>query len=137
MLCIVVHVIGCNSLGYGRENGISKGVFHPILNFFVMNSFNRIKSDQNQDKSLEIMTKWISTVENSYHHIYHELADPPATSIDDKIPTNWTQERFKHIINLREEALNKGRELWADFVWVYSLFYLKNCNLNKSILYWF
>ena len=100
-----------------------------------MNSFNRIKSDQNQDKSLEIMTKWISTVENSYHHIYHELADSPATSIDDKIPTNWTQERFKHIINLREEALNKGRELWADFVWVYSSFYLKNCNLNKSILY--
>jgi len=30
----------------------------------------------------------------------------------------WTEERFKHIINLKEEALNKGREIWADFVWV-------------------
>ncbi|XP_057376858.1 glycosyltransferase 25 family member-like [Daphnia carinata] len=75
-----------------------------------------IKSDQNQDKSLEIMNKWIASVENSYHHIYHELTSSPSVA-DDKIPTNWTQERFKHIINLREEALNKGRELWADFVW--------------------
>lgn len=77
----------------------------------------RIKSDQNQDKSLEIMNKWIASVEKSYHHIYHELTASP-NAADDRIPTNWTQERFKHIINLREEALNKGREIWADFVWV-------------------
>jgi len=33
----------------------------------------------------------------------------------------WTEERFKHIINLKEEALNKGREIWADYVWVICL----------------
>lgn len=63
------------------------------------------------------MNKWIASVEKSYHHIYHELTASPSAA-DDRIPTNWTQERFKHIINLREEALNKGREIWADFVWV-------------------
>ncbi|XP_046657992.1 glycosyltransferase 25 family member-like [Daphnia pulicaria] len=76
-----------------------------------------IKSDQNQDQSLEIMNKWVSSVEKSYHHIYHELTTTSPSAVDDKIPTNWTEERFKHIINLREEALDKGRELWADFVW--------------------
>lgn len=81
---------------------------------------NRIKCDQNQDQSLQIMNKWIASVEKSYHHIYHELTSSPSET-DDKIPTNWTQERFKHIINLREEALDKGRELWADFVWVNAL----------------
>lgn len=79
---------------------------------------NRIKSDQNQDQSLEIMNKWVSSVEKSYHHIYHELTTSSPSAVDDKIPTNWTEERFKHIINLREEAMDKGRELWADFVWV-------------------
>ena len=57
------------------------------------------------------MNKWIVSVEKSYHQI------SPAADAD-RIPTNWTQERFKHIINLREEALEKGREMWADFVWV-------------------
>ena len=63
------------------------------------------------------MNKWIVSVEKSYHQIYHELTASPAADAD-RIPTNWTQERFKHIINLREEALEKGREMWADFVWV-------------------
>ncbi len=67
------------------------------------------------------MNKWIASVEKSYHQIFHELTASPNVD-DDKIPTNWTQERFRHIINLREEALEKGREMWADFVWVIDLF---------------
>ena len=63
------------------------------------------------------MNKWISSVEKSYHRIYHDLPASPSVT-GDRIATNWTQERFRHVITLREEALNKGRELWADFVWV-------------------
>jgi collagen beta-1,O-galactosyltransferase len=72
------------------------------------------------------MNKWVSSVEKSYHHIYHELTTSSPSAVDDKIPTNWTEERFKHIINLREEALDKGRELWAEFVWV--IVQLNKCN---------
>ena len=76
---------------------------------------NRIKSDQNQDGSLKILTKWIKSVEKSYHRIFQDLTpDVPGGHLQ----TNWTEERFKHIINLKEEALNKGRDMWADYVWV-------------------
>lgn len=83
---------------------------------FVHNSIcsSRIKSEENQDKSIEILQKWIPSVEGSYHSIYHKLVH----SGKEETPTKWTPDRFAHIIELKEEALMKGREMWADWVWV-------------------
>ena len=77
--------------------------------------FNRIQTENNQDDSLEILQKWTASVEKSYHKIYKEFVP---SDKDGPIQTNWTAERFTHYIKLKEEALQKGREMWADYVWV-------------------
>jgi len=80
-----------------------------------MTVLNRIQSENNQDDSLEIIQKWTASVESSYHRVYKEFipSDKGGT-----IQTNWTKERFAHYIKLKEEALQKGRDMWADYVWV-------------------
>jgi len=73
-----------------------------------------IQTENNQDDSLEILQKWTASVEKSYHKIYKEFVP---SDKDGPIQTNWTAERFTHYIKLKEEALQKGREMWADYVW--------------------
>lgn len=91
-----------------------------------------IKSEDNQDKSLEILKKWTATVEKSYHHVYKEFI--PAAQ-GGHIQTNWTAERFAHIIKLKQEALQKGRDTWADYVWfVDTDVFLTNDQTLKSLV---
>ena len=34
--------------------------------------------------------------------------------------SDWTDDRFDHVIQLREKALNAARQLWADYLLVNS-----------------
>lgn len=77
--------------------------------------FYRIKSDQNDDDSIEILDKWIPTVKDWYHHIFYDFKNH---SSDGKIVTKWNEERFRHIINLKQEALERAKDTWADYAWV-------------------
>jgi len=91
-----------------------------------------IQSENNQDDSLEILQKWTSSVEKSYHRIYKEFV--PSVK-GGPIQTNWTAERFAHYIKLKEEALQKGREIWADYVWFLdSDVFLTNDQTLKSMV---
>lgn len=91
---------------------------------------------------MDILRKWIASVEKSYHQVLHDLVAPLPEESNKPIQTNWTDERFNHVIDLKEEALNKGREIWADYVWVtiYQFFEsehnLQNLLYSKSIRYY-
>lgn len=93
-----------------------------IASISILNGISfdyRIRSDHNEDNSVEILRKWISVVQHQYHSIHTEfLSSPPYRLSEEKGPAHWPPERFTHIIQLREEALSAGRNLWADYVWV-------------------
>jgi len=95
-----------------------------------------IKSEENQDRTLEILNKWIPSVEKKYHNVHQELL--PSVMRDQAAPvpvSKWTPERFRHIINLKEEALEKGREMWADYVWFLDCdIFLTNNRTLKSLV---
>ncbi|PSN54543.1 Glycosyltransferase 25 family member [Blattella germanica] len=77
-----------------------------------------IRSDHNEDNTLEILKLWLSTVEDTYHSINAELlSSPPERLPDEKGPAHWPTSRFTHIIQLREEALAAARQKWADYIW--------------------
>ncbi|CAL7944133.1 unnamed protein product [Xylocopa violacea] len=76
----------------------------------------RIYSDNNIDNSIGILSTWLKSQDNKYHVVqinFHEESNGFADEIG---ITHWSTERFLHVINLREEALNTARNVWADFV---------------------
>nr|CAD7457393.1 unnamed protein product [Timema tahoe] len=78
----------------------------------------RIRSDHNEDKTLEILKKWLSSLDGYYHSINAELlSSPPERLKDETGPANWPSSRFTHIMQLREEALMSARQAWADYIW--------------------
>ena len=78
-----------------------------------------IKTDHNVDKTVEIIETWISNVTNLYHSVNLTTDDGNHFKFDDdKGPTSWSLKRFKHLIELKEKALNVARENWADFIFV-------------------
>ena len=79
----------------------------------------RVHSDHNEDRTLEILKLWLSSVEGQYHSINAELlSSPPQRLPEEKGPAHWPSSRFTHIIGLREEALVDARQMWADYIWV-------------------
>lgn len=41
---------------------------------------------------------------------------------DEESLAHWSKSRFRHVISLREMALNYARNVWADFLFVRELF---------------
>ncbi len=77
-----------------------------------------VRSDHNQDSTLEVLSLWLDRVSPLYHHVNATMEsdwseDSLPKSARDK-PAEWTDERFSHIIRLREEALREARRTWAD-----------------------
>lgn len=96
-----------------------------------------IKSDDNVDNSIEILKKWLSSVKNKYHNVKVSFEKNGKKSVnqDQKGIGYWTDERFNHIIQLREEILNYGRQIWADYLLMLDAdAFLTNPNTLDSLL---
>ncbi|KAK6627018.1 hypothetical protein RUM44_009495 [Polyplax serrata] len=75
-----------------------------------------IKSDHNIDGTVEILETWLSTTEHLYHSVDVSLNREEIGFPNEKGPVHWTNDRFQHMIQLREEALIMARKKWADFI---------------------
>ncbi|XP_024871369.1 glycosyltransferase 25 family member-like, partial [Temnothorax curvispinosus] len=76
-----------------------------------------IRSDNNVDNSIKILNKWISTRSEMYHSLNVDLNASSTGFEDEKSIANWSPRRFAHVIDLREQALDYARKIWADFIW--------------------
>ncbi|XP_029658681.1 glycosyltransferase 25 family member [Formica exsecta] len=77
-----------------------------------------IRSDNNVDRSIEILNKWISLEGEKYHSLNVQLNATSTRFEDERTFANWSPRRFAHVIDLREQALNHARQIWADFIWM-------------------
>ncbi|KAG7211162.1 hypothetical protein KM043_010486 [Ampulex compressa] len=77
-----------------------------------------ICSDNNVDNSIEILNAWLEVEEKYYHGVYLKLDEKSSGFDDEDGVADWSPQRFTHVIGLREEALNYGRLIWADFLWM-------------------
>lgn len=64
------------------------------------------------------MHAWLSNSAKLYHYVDFEIELEPKKRPNETSPTAWPTERHQAIINFKEEALNYGRQIWADFVFV-------------------
>lgn len=127
---IILFIITCNSYAEDKHPTILVSILvrnkAHTLPYFLSNfeSLNYpkdrmslwIKSDHNADNSLEILRQWISSVKDNYHSINTEFIEDGAQYSGEYGPAHWTTDRFNHIINLRESALNFARKFWADYL---------------------
>lgn len=81
-----------------------------------------ISSDHNQDNTITVLEKWLSSVSDKYHSIVTNFDKSGSKYPDELGPAHWSLNRFNNVINLREKALNSARAKWADFILVCHIF---------------
>lgn len=76
-----------------------------------------LRSDHNEDDTADILKNWLKNPPG-FHWIDAVIDDQSYRQHDqNQGPLEWSDSRFEHIIGLKIEALNKAKEMWADWVW--------------------
>ncbi|XP_032689726.1 glycosyltransferase 25 family member isoform X1 [Odontomachus brunneus] len=94
-----------------------------------------IRSDNNVDNSIEVLSKWINSEGEKYHSLNVYLNATSTGFEDERTIADWSLRRFAHIIDLRERALNYARQIWADFIWMLDAdVFLTNSNTLRNLV---
>ncbi|GAB6023776.1 hypothetical protein CHUAL_008529 [Chamberlinius hualienensis] len=94
-----------------------------------------VRSDHNVDKTVEVLQTWINDVQYLYHSVnfdYHK--SPPFYHADENGLYQWSENRFWHMIKLKEEAKETAIRMWADFIWYVDCDVLFTNNQTLNIL---
>lgn len=81
----------------------------------------RLRTDHNEDNTIEVLYQWLSKWSDSYHKVDIEYESTKKRRDSETSQTHWSNERYLDIIRMKEEALNYGRKIWADYIFVGSL----------------
>lgn len=69
------------------------------------------------DNTSGILNEWASNARDVYSAVTVEESADPEYSPDGGL-YEWTDERYIHIIALRQKALDHARKTWADYIFV-------------------
>lgn len=75
-------------------------------------------TDHNEDNSREILEVWLQRARNLYHSVHYQFDDSEKIRKGETNLTHWPEERFLEMIRMKEDALEFGRNSWADYVFV-------------------
>ncbi|CAG0914322.1 unnamed protein product [Notodromas monacha] len=76
-----------------------------------------IRSDHCEDQTGYLLQLWINSRSHLYHSVHFRHSASPTSYPDELSAADWSNERFKHLIRLKEEAFLEARRAWADYVW--------------------
>ncbi|XP_077970320.1 procollagen galactosyltransferase 2-like [Styela clava] len=75
-----------------------------------------IVCDHTQDNSAAQTENWVKAVEKQYAKVDFEYVKGPWHYPKQKTDLSWTKERVLRLLELRQTALIKARESWADYI---------------------
>eukprot|EP00058_Branchiostoma_floridae_P008205 XP_002593693.1 hypothetical protein BRAFLDRAFT_107673 [Branchiostoma floridae] len=75
-----------------------------------------IQSDHNIDNTSAVIQEWLDGVGHLYHHVDFYHKDAPNYFPDEEGANHWSGTRLRHVIKLRQQALEYARKRWADFM---------------------
>ncbi len=76
-----------------------------------------VRSDHNEDGTVAVLRSWLDDVGGGYHFLNISLSDDwPVLDRQRHGPTAWGEDRFRHLMRLKEEALEEARRIWVDRV---------------------
>lgn len=67
---------------------------------------------------MEILHQWLYKTANLYHHVDIEYDNVTKKRDAEQSNAHWPLERYLDVIRMKEEALNYGRSIWADYIFV-------------------
>ena len=91
---------------------------HSPLDFNFMAFDFRISSDHNIDNTSNVLLDWVNKTKSLYHNVHIEVNEEPQAYDWESGPIDWPEERFLHLIQLRQTALQEARRQWADYLFV-------------------
>lgn len=77
-----------------------------------------IVCDHTRDNSIEVIEKWVEAMQDQYFSIEFEKPQTPWHYPKQTSDLHWVKERHLRLLELRQLALIKARERWADFILV-------------------
>lgn len=90
-----------------------------INNFFLHFPLAcRIRADHSVDNTIPMLREWIQRVAHYYHTVDYAFEERPQVYALEKGPHDWPSARFNHLIDLRDQALQEARNVWADYFYV-------------------
>lgn len=100
--------------------------FRKKIQFPIKTFYSRIRSDHNEDETGEVLNQWLYKWSKAYHHVDIEYDNTTKRRASETSQTHWSDERYLEVIRMKEEALNYGRKIWADYIFV-------SCNILSLI----
>ncbi|XP_072841112.2 inactive glycosyltransferase 25 family member 3 [Pogona vitticeps] len=73
-------------------------------------------TDHNVDNTTEILHEWLTAMESHYRYIEWRPVEEPSSYPDELGPKHWSNERFEHVMRLKQEALSFARAEQADYI---------------------
>ncbi|XP_034046532.1 procollagen galactosyltransferase 1 isoform X1 [Thalassophryne amazonica] len=74
-----------------------------------------VATDHSEDNTTAMLRDWLIKVQSLYHYVEWRPKEEPRYYHDEEGPKHWTDERYEHVMKLRQVALESAREMWADY----------------------
>ncbi|KAK2818311.1 hypothetical protein Q7C36_022244 [Tachysurus vachellii] len=74
-----------------------------------------VATDHNADNTASVLREWLIKVQTLYHYVEWRPQEEPSEYEDEVGPKQWTDLRYKHVMMLRQAALETARQMWADY----------------------
>uniref|UniRef100_A0A8C9SE16 procollagen galactosyltransferase n=1 Tax=Scleropages formosus TaxID=113540 RepID=A0A8C9SE16_SCLFO len=91
-----------------------------------------VATDHNVDNATAVLRERLARVQSSYHRVEWRPREEPRSYEDEEGPKHWPNQRYEHVMRLRQAALDTAWETWADF------FLLVDCDnilTNEDVLW--
>lgn len=75
-----------------------------------------IRSDHNEDRSLEVIDKWLSENQDRYLNVNKKYKCPVGRRPQERSITDWPYQRLSSVMTLKQEGLEFARNSWYDYV---------------------
>ena len=79
--------------------------------------YDRLQTDNNIDNTSSVIEEWISNTKHFYHKVHYRSTSQYDIT-DASTPYEWSHLHYTNMVMLRQEALDKAREVWADYLMV-------------------
>lgn len=75
-----------------------------------------IRSDNNEDRSIQIIDSWLNVTQHEYHVVNKKYKMTIGKRAQENSPNDWPYQRLAHVMSLKGEALKYARDSWFDYV---------------------
>nr|XP_033817853.1 inactive glycosyltransferase 25 family member 3 [Geotrypetes seraphini] len=73
-------------------------------------------TDHNADNTSKVLQQWFLAMQRHYRSIEWGAEDEPISYSEELGPKHWPRERYEHVLNLKQAALNFARRQLSDYI---------------------